>query len=244
MKLNQSELRSFFYGTLLGDSYIHNNSFNCRQITKKLIEFKASIIQKYIPDTRVKITTRAGFTDRNGVNHKEFYDLYASPAEYFKKLNNIFYPEGQKIYPPGAISKLTPLGFAMWYADDGTTVLVGKNKNTTSANSRRVQFCTDGFRSSDNIQIQKEMIDLGYNCKLIDRKRKNQYRIEISPQDGQKLFLSLEQYFYYFPEMLYKLDLGYRAGSLQYRRYVSPEYEALYSRISAHPQFIDRMIGR
>ena len=24
MKINQSELRSFFYGTLLGDSYIHN----------------------------------------------------------------------------------------------------------------------------------------------------------------------------------------------------------------------------
>ena len=27
MKLNSTEIRSFFYGTLLGDSYIHNNVF-------------------------------------------------------------------------------------------------------------------------------------------------------------------------------------------------------------------------
>ena len=45
MKLNHTELRSFFYGTLLGDSYIHNEVFYCKQITKDLIEFKAKIIK-------------------------------------------------------------------------------------------------------------------------------------------------------------------------------------------------------
>ena len=39
------------------------------------------------------------------------------------------------------LKKLTPIGFAMWYADDGTTILVGKNQTTSSARSRRVQFC-------------------------------------------------------------------------------------------------------
>ena len=40
MKLNSTEVRSFFYGTLLGDSYIHNNTFYCKQISEDLIRFK------------------------------------------------------------------------------------------------------------------------------------------------------------------------------------------------------------
>lgn len=244
MKLNQSELKGFFYGTILGDSGFHNGSFYCRQITKSLIEFKATIVDTYIPQANVKVTIYPSYTDKNGINHKESYYLYASPTEYFKKMEKLFYPNGIKIYPEGTISKLGSLGFAMWYADDGSTVLVGKNINSESANSRRVQFCTDGFPLENTLLIQKEMKEIGYDCKILDRKRDNQYRIEITPKNGQILFQELEPYFYQFPEMLYKLDLGYRKKSLQYRRYVSEEYEALYSRISAHPQFIDRMIGR
>ena len=55
MKLNQSELKSFFYGTLLGDSYIHNKVFYCKQVTKNLINFKKDIIQQHLPDAKVKV---------------------------------------------------------------------------------------------------------------------------------------------------------------------------------------------
>lgn len=244
MKLNHTELRSFFYGTLLGDSYIHNGVFYCKQITESLVNFKFEIIKQYLPDAKVKVMSYEGFTDKNNVNHQKYYTLSASSSEYIKQLDKLFYPNGKKIYPTEIIKQLTPIGFALWYADDGTTVLVGKNENTHSANSRRVQICTDGFIESDTKQIQKDMIELGYDCKIIDRKRNGQFRIEITPKNGQKLFLELEQYFYYFPEMLYKLDLGYRDSSLKYRTYVSEEYEALYTRIKTHPQFIDRMIGR
>lgn len=244
MKLNHTELRSFFYGTLLGDSYIHNGVFYCKQITKDLIDFKAKIIKQYLPDAKVKIMEYEGFTDKKGVNHQKYYQLSASSSEYIKELDKLFYPNGKKIYPTGIIEKLTPLGFALWYADDGTTVLVGKNETTKGARSRRVQFCTDGFTESDTRAIQQDMKNLGYDCKIIDRKREGQFRIEIAPKDGQRLFLELETFFYYFPELLYKMDLGYRTSSLQNRAYVSEEYEALYTRIKTHPLFKDRMIGR
>jgi len=244
MKLNQSELKSFFYGTLLGDSYIHNGTFACKQITKNLVYFKAGIIKKYLPDAKVFVNEFDGYTDKNGVCHQKYYQLNVSGSEYIKKLNDLFYPKGVKIYPMGVIKHLTPLGFAMWYADDGTTILVGKNETTSSSKSRRVQFCTDGFTKEDNLIIQKEMIELNFNCKIIDRCRNNQVRIEISPKDGQKLFCKIEKYFYYFPEMLYKLDMGYRLKSLDNKTYVNEEYKNLFFKISAHPQFIDRMIGR
>lgn len=244
MKLNHTELRSFFYGTLLGDSYIHNGVFYCKQITKGLIDFKTEIIKQYLPDAKVKVVSYEGFTDKNGVNHQKYYQLSASSSEYIKQLDKLFYPNGKKIYPSGTIEKLTPLGFALWYADDGTTVLVGKNETTKSANARRVQVCTDGFIESDTRQIQQDMKKLGYGCKILDRKRNGQFRIEITPKDGQKLFLELEKFFYSFPELLYKLDLGYRTSSLKNRAYVYEEYEELYTRIKTHPLFIDRMIGR
>lgn len=38
--MNSYELQSFFYGTLLGDSYIIRGAFYCKQISKDLIEFK------------------------------------------------------------------------------------------------------------------------------------------------------------------------------------------------------------
>lgn len=44
-----------------------------------------------------------------------------------------------------------------------------------------------------------------------------------------------------FPSLLYKLDLGYRGKSLDKRRYVSIEYKECFNRISAHPQFKDRV---
>lgn len=246
IQLSSSELKSFFYGTLLGDSYIHHSggTFCCKQITEDLIDFKMAVIKKHLPDAKVIKKMYPGSIDSNGVVRQPSYELVVSYSEYIKKLFPVFYSNGKKIYPINAIKNLTPLGFAMWYADDGTTVLVGKNQNTGSANSRRIQICTDNFSLEENNQIKEELVQKGYDAKTVDRKRNGQFRIEIRPPAGQKLFLELEQYFYYFPEMLYKLDMGYRNKSLQYRRYVSEEYEALYSRVSAHPQFKDRMIGR
>lgn len=44
-----------------------------------------------------------------------------------------------------------------------------------------------------------------------------------------------------FPSLLYKLDLGYRNKSLDKKRYVMEEYKNCFIRISAHPQFVDRV---
>lgn len=239
MKLNGKELKSFFYGTLLGDSYLYHGTFCCKQITKSLIYFKGRIIQKYFPYCGLRIKEYDGYTDKNGVNHQKYYQLTTTRTEYFKKLQNKFYPNGKKIVTKDMIQSLTPIGYAMWYADDGTTVLVTPNQN--GAKSRRIQFCTDGFTKEENLLIKKEWESIFDKITVIDRKRKEQVRLQISPRDGQKLFNEIYPYFLYFPEMLYKLDLGYRYSSLENRRYVSKEYQDLFLKISAHPSFIDRI---
>ena len=239
--MNSSNLRSFFYGTLLGDSYIHNGTFYCKQISKDLIYFKAKIIDKYLPDAKVTITEHDSYTDKNGVTHQKFWTLSVSKSEYIKKLEKLFYPNGVKVCPKNVINKLDNLGLAMWYADDGSTVLVQYNPTTKGAKSRRVQICTDSFSKEehDNI-ILPELKQLGFEPTYVVRD--GHYRVTLKNLKMiQKFFCDLGEYFYYFPSLLYKLDLGYRTSSLLNRTYVIEEYNSFYSKISAHPSFYDRM---
>lgn len=113
MKINHSKLKSFFIGTLLGDSYIHNGRFECKQISKDLIEFKAKFIKQYLPDANVAIKEHSAYVDKNGVNHQKYYVLEVLKSRYIRKLEKIFYPNGVKIYPKNAVLKLDSLGFAM-----------------------------------------------------------------------------------------------------------------------------------
>lgn len=242
MKINHTELRSFFYGTLLGDSYIYNNTFQCKQISKDLIEFKKKIIEDNIPNSYPNITEFPAYIDKNGVNHQKYYQLSTSRHKYFSDLKELFYPNGKKILPKNIISKLTPLGYAMWYADDGTTILVQRSPNG-SAKSRRIQICTDGFSKEEHEIISEELSNKGFTPKIVDRHRNNQVRIQLNNiRKTQLFFIEIGYYFYkYFPSLLYKMDLGYREDSLLKRAYVCEEYHNFYIEISAHPLFKDRM---
>jgi len=240
--MNSQELRSFFYGTLLGDSYIHNGTFYCKQISKDLIEYKAKIIDSNLPDAKVKIIEHEEYVDKNNVYHQKFYVLSASHSEYIKKLEKLFYPNGKKVCPKNVINKLTPLGLAMWYADDGTTVLVQFNLKTRSAKNRRVQLCTDSFTKEEHDSIIiPELKELGFDVTYVIRGE--HYRVNIRNMlKIQNTFISIGEYFIkYFPSLLYKMDLGYRNESLKNRRYVNKDYEDFYIKISACPLFIDRM---
>ena len=240
--MNSSKLRSFFYGTLLGDSYIHNGVFYCKQVSKDLIYFKAKIIKEHLPNAKITISEHEPYTDKNGITHQRFWTLSVSKSEYIKKLEQLFYPNGVKVCPKNVINKLDDLGLAMWYADDGSTVLVQYNPSTKSARSRRAQICTDSFSKEehDNI-ILPELKQLGLTPSYVERD--GHYRVTLKDlKKVQELFCHLGEYFYnYFPSLLYKLDLGYRTSSLLNRTYVIEEYNSFYSKISAHPSFYDRL---
>jgi hypothetical protein len=243
MKLTSRELKDFFVGNLLGDGCLHNGSFAVNQISKDLIYFKAKIVEEHLPNAKIKITHHDA-SKRDGVNRQEYWSLYVSPMEYFKKLELEFYPNGKKIVPDKYLRKLSDLGYAIWYADDGTTVLVGLNKTTGSARSRRVQFCTDGFPIENTKKLAGVLeSDVG-NIKIIERKP-HQHRIQINGLNAQDFIIRISPYFQkYFPSLLYKMDLGYRGNSLLNRRYVKEEYHNLYIEISTYESFVDRMVGR
>lgn len=245
LKLNSRELKDFFVGTLLGDSYLRFNAFYCKQISKDLIEFKADIIKRHLPGVSVRIESHPERVDKNGTIHRPYYQLITKVHPYFRKLQKEFYPEGKKIVPEKYLRRLSPIGYAMWYADDGTTILVGYNPNSKGAKNRRVQFCTDSFSEREVNSICEVFNSCGWGpAKVLDRKN-NQKRIQLPTYKAQSFLIHISPFFEnYFPSLLYKIDMGYRNETLDKRQFVSEEYSNLYSKISAHPDFVDRISGR
>lgn len=246
MKLKSRELKDFFVACLLGDGNLHNGSFSVKHINKDLVYFKKKVISKHL-NTNVKVTEHKSYVGKDGTSHKKYWSLYASPCEYFKKLQNEFYPNGVKILPNKYIRNISDLGKAILYADDGTTVLVGFNDYSGSARSRRIQICTDHFNKKDVHSI-KEIFERDYgknSLKIITREPEKSWRTVFYMKPGQKFIIDISKYFIkYFPSLLYKMDLGYRNESLKNRKYVSKNYENLYSKIKAHPLFKDRLKNR
>ena len=143
---------------------------------------------------------------------------------------------------------MSPIGYAMWYADDGTTVLVQYNELTKSARSRRVQFCTDNFTENEVKNLLLPMVSKQFGSCSVRKRKEGIFRIEIDSNlnyDSQKFLQTIHEYFYNnFPSLIYKMDLGYRNEALERRTYVSEAYHKLYLKISAHNLFKDRLIDR
>ena len=209
-----------------------------------MIDFKKKIFGHYVAYS--KVTKYDQYTDKYGVNHQETYELYVTANQYLKKIDTQF-SQGvtRKI-----LERLDTLGLAIWYADDGTTVLIGKNEKTGGSKRRRFQICTDRYSEKEvDVIIEYFRNVYGYNVSK-KRRRDNEFRVQINGKDAQKFLKMIYPYFEeYFPSLLYKMDLGYRGSSLENEAYVLPSYKDLFSKMQnywmqIHPLFVDRMKDR
>lgn len=239
MKLNGNQVKSFMCGNLLGDGNLRNGAFITGQINKDLIYFKKKVFERYFGFSTTKITFVPSNV-KDGVYRQDTWRIYVSPNKYFKKMESETY-KPKKIVAQEVLDCLCPLGLAMWFADDGTTIQVGYNETTGSSKRRRVQICTDNFSYDEVVMIRDYFIEKYGKASLVKR-GSGMYRVQIGNLEAQKFFLDIAPYFIkYFPSLLYKLDMGYRNTSLDNELYVTKEYKNLYLEINSHPNFIDRV---
>ena len=244
MKLSSSELKSFIYGTLLGDAKIERNGkvFSIKQINKDLIDFKYSILKEHFQDVEYKIIP-AHFDGK--WNHQELYEVRVKD-EYFKKLFNVFYDlidDGKHVVKVirniSILQQLTPIGLAMWFADDGTTALIGKTSGKVK--DRRVEICTENFTWHECEIIKKYFkLFLKYEVSLIRRNSSDRCRVRIKILDAQCFLKDISIYIIsYFPSMLYKLDMGYNIDSQS--KLLTKDYKLLLEEVKRHSLYISRV---
>jgi hypothetical protein len=244
LKLKSSELKAFIHGTMLGDSKIERNGkvFSSKQISKDLIDFKYQIMLDHFGEKAVSYkTTPAHFCGK--WNHQELFEVRVK-HEYFKKMFPKFYNGERKFLSMDQLKPLTNLGLALWFADDGTTILLGRKSGKIK--NRRVLLCTECYNYEEHLIIQKYFrLFHGYDVRIVGRDngdgKKGKFRISFTLLDAQDFLTKIGPYFIkYFPSLLYKLDMGYRDFN---STRITKNYSEFFNEcVKTHSSFIDRTI--
>lgn len=206
--LSSSQLDGFVIGTVLGDSSLikkkrsHVAYFKCRHCKKQLqlIKFKEAIVKQIHPTkTNLKQSSRGD------------YQLNTNCIIYYDKLFNKFYDINKtKIVTNKLLKKLTPLGLAVWYMDDGQLCLQYDKQDRTKIKSRRARLWTLSFSYEEHLLIKdyfKSKWDIETKIYKVKKKGGVKFYIEFNSTNFQKFREIIKNYI--VPDMLYKIDLKY-----------------------------------
>ena len=254
--LTSSDLKSLVYGMMLGDSTIQKNGkeFKFRQIEKTLVQYKLEAIRATLNPSRL-LYKECPAHHCGKWNHQTTYEVRVK-HEYFTKLYEVFYPNGGiKRVTAEMLRALKPNGIAVWLADDGSMNLIGKSNYLSGKKDRltdrRLEICTDGFLLED-VELIKWFFDRRYgkdSTVIVNRDHKDKrfenatgYRLRFRVEAAQKLLTEVYREFFNYPELLYKMDMGYRLSDIEspYCKII-PSYWEAFQEISAHGKFIDRL---
>lgn len=190
IELSKQQL-DILYGTLLGDASIEPHwkearvVFNQGGTQEAYFDYKCSFFEKFLG----KISK----TQRYDKRTNKYYNKYQVRFKCHKIFTQIYqelYPNGVKTVTKEWLSKITPIGLAFWFMDDGT------NNGTLATNCFSYEEC----------QLIREWFLNAYNIQTTIENQKNkngiQYLIYIKAQ-SKKQFYELVKPFI-IPEMEYK----------------------------------------
>ena len=213
--LSSSGLKSFMTGMLLGDSKIEKNGqcFVIRQINEDLVTFKRNTLLACFKEDECSWKTWPAYFDGQW-HHQAIFEVRVK-NEYCKKLRARFYDEtGRKFLTKETLMTLDTLGLAMWFADDGTTALIGKKSGKIK--NRRVMLCTERYTYAEH-EIMQQYFRLywGLETRIVDRnngpeQKERRWRLQFTTESAQEFLTLVGSYFVeHYPSLLYKLDMGY-----------------------------------
>lgn len=205
--ISSSNLDSFVIGTVLGDSSLirkkktHNAYFKCSHCKeqKQLIEYKKLILNQIHPTI---------------VNLKQCkrgeYQLNTNSLKYYTKLYNKFYIDKTKQVTRKLLNKLTPIGLAVWYMDDGQLCLQSDPKDRSKIKSRKARIWSMSFTYEEHLIIKEYFKDVWNIDVKIYKANKTcgiKYYIEFNSANFLKFREIIKNYI--IPDMFYKIDMKY-----------------------------------
>jgi len=202
-----NQIVSIIYGTLLGDAWldlgkkaIHNSRWATVQ-KKENKEYLEWLYDKLKSDIDLRLSyyrkVKSGFDNKS---YEQYY-LVAKCSPYFSHLRKIvFYKDGKKKVNQKILSKLTPIGIACWYMDDGS--LLKKKDN------RRLLLYTMGYGIKENKIIQ-DYFQKNWGVRFeIDEARGKPF-LRANVKNALKFIKIVKPYVNEVKCMRYKLDFGY-----------------------------------
>lgn len=208
-KLSQKELRSALIGMTLGDMCIcyTRGSVNAHIAMthsvkqREYVEWKADIIRK-IPGITVKITDKITRFDNKVYPQLR---LTSTNSKFLNHIHKSMYDDVKKV-DRYQLDRLTPLGIALWYMDDGNLAFhYKKNKlDEKYISGREVMLNTQSFSYEEHLIIQQYFQEV-WDISVRIHRNKGSFRITMNGTEGKK-FLDITKE-YALPSMSYKFDL-------------------------------------
>lgn len=190
IELSKQQL-DILYGTLLGDASIEPHwkeariVFNQGGTQEAYFDYKCSFFENLLG----KISK----TQRYDKRTNKYYNKYQVRFKCHKIFTQIYqelYPNGVKTVTKEWLAKMTPIGLAFWFMDDGT------NSGTLATNCFSYEEC----------QLIHEWFLNTYNIQTTIENQKNksgiQYLIYIKAQSKKKFYELVKPFI--IPEMEYK----------------------------------------
>jgi len=194
-----NEAREIIWGSLIGDGgiflgngnrhYCYKESHSLQQV--EYINWKYDFLK---PVAGSRIYSTKSFHKRN----QKYYttlQFTTKAMSYFTRLRKIFYPKGKKFIRRKILNKLTPLGLAVWFMDDG-----GCSKNNRNYPQLNIYSC--GYSIEENLEMQKYFqekwdIEVRIHC------RKNRPQVYFNKPNSLKFIEIIKPHI--ISSMLYKI---------------------------------------
>lgn len=143
--------REMIWGSMFGDGGVYYGTGNrhcgyrCSHSPKQreYIEWKYEMLKSVVGSRVYAVTAYHKIRQRTYTT----LQFSSKALSYFTRLRKMFYPKGKKRITRSLLNKLTPLGLATWFMDDGTT----------GVNNRKypqLLLCTNGFSLKENNLIK------------------------------------------------------------------------------------------
>lgn len=207
---NNREMIGALIGTVLGDSSLQlarrgKNAyltFSHGKNFEEYLDYKAGIFSQICG---IKKSTDI----RDGELHA--YRTWSKCHPLFTKLHGWFYQSGKKVVTDKVLYRLTPLGLALWYMDDGYLAYIKKNGKIRG---REIKIYTCCFTYDEHLKMvdyfKKEH---GINWRIGKARLGGRvyYHLATGAQEGAKFFKIIDPYIH--KSMRYKVDLRYSCSS-------------------------------
>ena len=196
---------------LLGDGTISNNyvfklSHGYKQ--KEYLEWKINLLNEYgIKNNGLKeYISTCGYN----VNSTVYYSQL-SIIPFIKVLRRIIYKPIKNYANRKLLNRLSPLGLAIWYMDDGC-INIRKTGDKIHGFYIRIATCLYKEQNQVIIDYFKEVWDISFYQFKEGRPGKNTYSLCCGTQEGVKFIELIKPYVESCPSMLYKIqyDLSQR----------------------------------
>lgn len=204
-KLSKEELIGVIIGMMLGDGYLFGDKQKCLTIVhspaqREYLDFKVSILTQLTAIHRYDRIVKF----KNGKKYP-LLCIVTRHHPVYTKIYRILYRDGRKAVTKEVLRKLTILGLAIWFMDDGSLTLHYKRNKNGQRYIAGVEYNlhTEGFSYEENLLIKSYLKEaLGIEAK-VHRTKGKYWKIYMNGTQGRKFAEIIAPYV--IPSMEYKL---------------------------------------